>query len=96
MQRRTRPSTLTMGGAAPDTIIGRADADRVGARPYPATRRENASIAVPREPPQDARCSKRPAQLTEGAKSQKNSSGAEFQHPGIESVGRDALPREPP
>ena len=48
MQRRTRRSTSTMGGAAPDTIIGRADADRAGVRPYPATRCENASIAVPR------------------------------------------------
>ena len=26
-----------MGGAAPDTIIGPADADRAGARPYRAT-----------------------------------------------------------
>src|SRR5271165_1752345 len=37
MQRRTRRSTSTMGGAAPGTIIGRADADRAGARPYRAT-----------------------------------------------------------
>ena len=37
MQRRTRRSTSTIGGAAPDTIIGRADADRAGARPYRAT-----------------------------------------------------------
>ena len=29
-----------MGGAAPDTIIGRATADRAGARPYRATRCE--------------------------------------------------------
>ena len=45
-----------MGGAAPDTIIGRADADRAGARPYRAAHCESASIAVPREPSQDARC----------------------------------------
>ena len=38
MQRRTRRSGSTIGGAAPDTIIGCADADRVGARP--ATRCE--------------------------------------------------------
>ena len=37
MQRRTRRSTSTMGGAAPDTIIGRADAERAGARPFRAT-----------------------------------------------------------
>src|SRR5271165_3777430 len=36
MQRRTRRSGSTLGGAAPDTIIGRADADRTGARPYRA------------------------------------------------------------
>ncbi len=35
VQRRTRRSTSTMGGAAPDTIIGRAAADRAGARPLP-------------------------------------------------------------
>ena len=40
MQRRTRRSTSTIGGAAPDTIIGRAAADRAGARPYRATRCE--------------------------------------------------------
>src|SRR5271166_1503074 len=34
MQSRTRRSASTIGGAAPDTIIGRADADRAGARPY--------------------------------------------------------------
>ena len=33
LQRRTRRSASTIGGAARDTIIGRADADRVGARP---------------------------------------------------------------
>src|SRR5271166_1947000 len=43
MQRRTRRSVSTIGGAAPDTIIGRAAADRAGARPYRATRCENAS-----------------------------------------------------
>ena len=35
-QRRTRRSASTIGGAAPDTIIGRAAADRAGARPYRA------------------------------------------------------------
>src|SRR5208337_2559953 len=43
MQRRTRRSASTIGGAAPDTIIGHAAADRAGARPYRATRCENAS-----------------------------------------------------
>ena len=43
MQRRTRRSASTIGGAAPDTIIGPAAADRAGARPYRATRCENAS-----------------------------------------------------
>ncbi len=43
MQHRTRRSASTIGGAAPDTIIGRAAADRAGARPYRATRCENAS-----------------------------------------------------
>jgi hypothetical protein len=42
MQRRTRWSAATLGGAAPDTIIGRAAADRAGARPFRATRCENA------------------------------------------------------
>jgi hypothetical protein len=39
MQRWTRRSASTIGGAAPDSIIGRAAADRAGARPYqpPAT-----------------------------------------------------------
>src|SRR5271165_7301584 len=36
MPRRTRRSVSTLGGAAPDTIIGRAAADRAGARPYRA------------------------------------------------------------
>src|ERR1700731_1178024 len=43
MERRTRRSPSTIGGAAPDTIIGRAAADRAGARPYRATHCENAS-----------------------------------------------------
>src|SRR5271166_498985 len=43
MQRRTRRSASTIGGAASDTIIGRAAADRAGARPYRAARCENAS-----------------------------------------------------
>src|ERR1700738_1650069 len=43
IQRRTRRSASTIGGAAPDTIIGRAAADRAGARPYRATHCENAS-----------------------------------------------------
>ena len=33
IQRRTRRSASTIGGGAPDTIIGRAAADRAGARP---------------------------------------------------------------
>src|SRR5271165_72820 len=36
MPRRTRRSVSTLGGAAPDTTIGRAAADRAGARPYRA------------------------------------------------------------
>ncbi len=43
MERRTRRSASTIGGAAPDTIIGRAAADCAGARPYRATRCENVS-----------------------------------------------------
>ena len=47
MERRTRRSASTIGGAAPDTIIERAAADcagaRPGARPYRATRCENVS-----------------------------------------------------
>ena len=42
-QRRTRRSASTIGGAASDTIIARAAADRAGARPYRAARCENAS-----------------------------------------------------
>jgi hypothetical protein len=38
MERRTRRSASTIGGAAPDSIIGGAAADRAGARPYRATR----------------------------------------------------------
>src|SRR5580704_18913915 len=33
MERRTRRSASTIGGAAPDSIIGRTAADRAGARP---------------------------------------------------------------
>ena len=40
IQRRTRRSASTIGGAAPDTIIGRAAADRAGARPYRAEARK--------------------------------------------------------
>jgi hypothetical protein len=47
IQRRTRRSASTIGGAAPDSIIGRAAADRAGARPYRATRCENASPETP-------------------------------------------------
>src|SRR5580693_2723407 len=47
IQRRTRRSASTIGSAAPDTIIGRAAADRAGARPYRATRCENASPETP-------------------------------------------------
>ena len=43
VQRRTRQSASTIGGAAPDSIIGGAAANRAGARPYRATRCENAS-----------------------------------------------------
>ncbi len=35
MQRRTRRNASTIGGAAPDTTIGRADPVRSGARPGP-------------------------------------------------------------
>jgi hypothetical protein len=38
IQHRTRRSASTIGGAAPDSIIGGAAADRAGARPYRATR----------------------------------------------------------
>jgi hypothetical protein len=47
VQRRTRRSASTIGSAAPDTIIGRAAADRAGARPYRATPCENASPETP-------------------------------------------------
>src|SRR5271166_1187113 len=52
MQRRTRRSVSTLGGAAPDTIIGRAAADRAGARrgarPYVRLRvRTNSGVEVP-------------------------------------------------
>src|SRR5271165_2199135 len=45
MQRRTRRNASTIGGAAPDTIIGRAAAHRAGARryrPHVAKTRRNA------------------------------------------------------
>jgi len=42
MRRRTRRSASTIGGGTPDMTIGRAAADRAGARPYRATRCENA------------------------------------------------------
>ena len=51
MQRRTRRSAPTIGGATPDTIIGRAAADRAGARSYRATRCENASKCAMTEAP---------------------------------------------
>ena len=48
IQRRTRRSASTIGGAAPDTIIGRAAADRAGARPYVRLRvRTNNGVEVP-------------------------------------------------
>ena len=48
VQRRTRRSASTIGGAAPDTIIGRAAADRAGARPYVRLRvRTNSGVEVP-------------------------------------------------
>ena len=34
MRRRTRRSASTIGGGTPDMTIGRAHADRAGARPY--------------------------------------------------------------
>ena len=36
MQRRTRRNASTVRGAAPDSTINRADADRSGARPISA------------------------------------------------------------
>jgi hypothetical protein len=53
MQSRTRRSTSTIGGAAPDTIIGPWCRGSRGSASLPRHRCENASIAVPREPPQD-------------------------------------------
>ena len=44
VQRRTRRSASTIGGAAPDTIIGRAAADRAGARPYCHTLRKRVEM----------------------------------------------------
>ena len=35
MRRRTRRSASTIGGGTPDMTIGRAHADRAGARPLP-------------------------------------------------------------
>jgi len=48
MQRRTRRSPSTIGGAAPDTIIGHAAADRAGARPYQSQRHWLIKSANPR------------------------------------------------
>ncbi len=45
MQRRTRRNASTIGGAAPDTTIDRADADRSGARPYHAHTRRVRGVA---------------------------------------------------
>ena len=56
IQRRTRRSASTIRGAAPDTTIGRAAADRTGARPYRATRSENASRCASRERVPATRC----------------------------------------
>ena len=67
VKRRTRRSTSTMGCAAPDTIIGRAAADRAGARPYVphvAKMRRSRPRASRRR---DARCKKRPAQHVHAA-----------------------------
>src|SRR5271165_5176148 len=47
MQRRTRRSASTIGGAAPDTIIGRAVADRAGARPCRANALRKSRRNVP-------------------------------------------------
>ena len=43
MRRRTRRSAATIGGGTPDMTVGRAAADRAGARPY----RTVARIRVP-------------------------------------------------
>src|SRR5580698_715455 len=53
MRRRTRRSASTIGGGTPDMTIGRAAADRAGARPYRATRCENASPETPIRRPAD-------------------------------------------
>ncbi len=47
-QRRTRRNASTIGGAAPDSTIDRADADRSGARPYHATRAVSEALPVAR------------------------------------------------
>src|SRR5271166_1756138 len=44
MQRRTRRSVLTLGGAAPDTIIGRAAADRAERVPTVPTLRKRVEM----------------------------------------------------
>ena len=44
-----------MGGAAPDTIIGRADAERERVPTAPQVRKR-VDRGPAREPPQDARC----------------------------------------
>ena len=43
VQRRTRRSSSTIEGAAPETTIGRVDADQAGARPYRLLLRWNVS-----------------------------------------------------
>ena len=43
MRRRTRRSAATIGGGTPDMTVGRAAADRAGARPYPDRRAETRS-----------------------------------------------------
>src|SRR5271166_764253 len=46
LQRRTHRSASTIGGAAPDTIIGRAAADRAGARPRHALRKTRRNVPL--------------------------------------------------
>ena len=48
VQRRTRQSASTIGGAAPDSIIGRAAADRAGARPYQPPATSHQPLPLPR------------------------------------------------
>ena len=45
MRRRTRRSASTIGGGTADMTIGRADADRAGARPY-LHRRPSGSVLL--------------------------------------------------